>query len=178
MTRPTIPGRVTACLFLAIGFCFVACGTAPSSVSSPSAATGVYAPDLDEVTQGVVRELRNLGWDVVMAERISSGPFSVGARRIDIASIPDESVYVYVYASADLARNEASRLMPDGNLATEPGGGPLPRATWWYRQYIHYRDRIIARYGGCTATLRDTMVTLFGSPVVVADGIVACDLSP
>jgi|SRR5688572_2632791 len=154
----------------------VACGTtAPTSPTAPSTSS-LFAADLDQVTEGIVQELRRGGWDVVMAERIGPGPFTVGARRIDIPAIPDQSVYIYVYSSTELALAEASRLMPDGNLAPEPGGHPTSLATWWFRQYFHHRDRVNVRYGGCNAAFRDALVTLFGSPRVIADGVVSCDL--
>jgi hypothetical protein len=150
------------------------CGgpTTPSPVVSPPATLS----DLRTIAEGIVQELRNHGLDVVIAEQVAGGALSVAAQRIDIPANPAESIYVHVYATAGLASAEASRLLPDGNLAPGPGNPAPPRVTYWQRQYFHYRDRVIARYGGCDAAFRNAMASIFGPPLVVADGIVECGL--
>ena len=155
----------------------VACGsTQPTPVHPRPAASGVWATDIEQVTQKIVEELRGVGLDVVIGQRQPPEPFSVGGQRIDIAGKPDEAIRVHVYATPEFAWNEASRLTPDGNVAPLPGQPPRSHVTWVPRQHFHYRDRMIVVYGGCNATYRDAMVKLFGPALVVADGIARCDL--
>jgi hypothetical protein len=158
--------------------CTTGCGaTEPSPVPALPPATGVYAADLDQVTEGIVQEFRNIGLTVDMAERISAGIFTVGARRIDIPIKPDPgSIYIHVYPTPELAWGEASRLGPDGNLHPEPGQPPRSHATWANRVHFHYRDRVIAMFGGCHAEAQAAMVRVFGPALVVANGVIRCDL--
>src|SRR5687767_2361343 len=156
----------------------VACGpTGPRSVQSSQGplangsppATGVWAPDTAVVTEGIVAELHALGLEAVVAERFGGASFSVGMQRVALPSIPDNGIYLYVYRTAALAADEASRIGPDGNVRPVDG---LPRvhADYIQRQHFYYRDRVIARHSGCDATLASVMQTLFASPVVVTGG--------
>lgn len=150
------------------------CGaTAPSPLPPPSSSSA-WAPDIGQVTQRIVDELRSLGLDVVMAERTPMAPFSVGAQRIDIPSIEDESIWIRVYATAELAWDEASRIKPDGNLRPPPGEMPHVIVDYIGTMHFHYRDRVIAVYGGCDAEIKRTMETLFGPPLIVAHGLRSC----
>ena len=169
--RPVVLGGVVAIVMV------VACGTAttPNPVQ-PSPASGVWAADIEKVTQGVLQELSGFGLGIVLGGRQPPEPFSVGGQRIDIPTKPNESILVYAYRTPELALSEASRLTPDGNVAPLPGQPPRSHVTWGPRMHFHHRDRVIAAYGGCDAVYRDAMVRMFGPSLVVADGIVRCDL--
>ena len=146
----------------------VACGpTGPSAVESENApATGVWAPDTAAVTDGIVLELRDLGLDTMVAERFGGEPFSVGMQRVAIPSIPGNNLYLYVYRTAALAADEASRIKPDGNV--QPVEGPQRVIVDYVgTQHFYLRDRVIARRGGCDATVKSAMEKLFGPPLIV-----------
>jgi hypothetical protein len=167
------PGRLS---FLVAISLTIGCGgaTVPSPVG-PNVSPDGAASEVTLVTEGIVRELRAIGLDVVLAEPTPPGALSVGGQRIDIPSNETESIFVHVYASGALAESDASRLRPDGNLA--PLDGQFnPMVTYVHRQYFYLRDRVIARYGGCDPKFVSAMLKLFGSPVVVADGVVKCNL--
>src|SRR5687768_10080435 len=165
MTRLGIVAAV-----IAIGLS-VACGPTGPSSQGPLAngsppATGVWAPDTAAVTEGIVVELRALGLEAIVAERFWGASFSVGMQRVALPSISNNSIYLYVYRTAALAADEAARIGPDGNVRPVDG---LPRvhADYIQRQHFYYRDRVIARHGGCDAMVMSVMQTLFASPVVV-----------
>jgi hypothetical protein len=155
-----------------------ACGPAgPSSVpgsqgplaNATAQATGVWAPDVAAVTEGIVAELRALGLEAIVAERFGGASFSVGMQRVALPSIPTNGIYLYVYRTAALAADEASRIGPDGNVRPVEGP-PRVHADYIQRQQFHYRDRVIAQHSGCDATVASVMQTLFASPVVVTGG--------
>lgn len=153
----------------AIAFGLSACGpTGPSSSLDPEAppATGVWAPDTAAVVAGIVEELRAAAVDAVVAERFGGEPFSVGKQRVALPSVPDNTIYLYVYRTTALAADEASRITPTGQV--RPVEGP-PRVSvlWLGTQHFYYRDRVIAQHAGCDATVKRAMETLFGPPVVV-----------
>jgi len=120
------------------------------------------------VTADVVEEFRLAGLEVVPAERFAGEPFGAGMQRLAIPSVPRESIYLHVYRTAEQARSEASRIDRSGNL--EPESGP-PRVHVDYASTVHfyYRDRIIAKFGGCNDGVKAVMATLFGPPVVVTN---------
>ena len=165
----------TAALLIAIFS--IGCGGTATNPVAPAASSNTSAPDLTQVTEGVVREFRALNLDVVMAERLSAGALTVIAQRIDIPRNANESIYVHLYATAELAANEAARLGPDGNLIPQSG---MPRVIvdWLGRVSFHLRDRIIVRYSGCDREFVAAMARLFGPPIVVAGGFgfTPCDL--
>lgn len=146
----------------------VACGpTGPSSATPPASvpvATGAWAPDLEQVTEQIVGELRVLGLDVVMAERIPASVLSAGARRVDIPSLPDDSIWIHVYRTAEAAAREAARIPTGGNAPRSPGPA-MARVTYVRPMHFYHRDRVIAVYGGCDARFKSAMQTLFGPPV-------------
>jgi hypothetical protein len=148
----------------------VGCGaTEPSPVpeSAPTTTNPGWTPDAAPVTAGIVEELRASGLDAVVAERLNGAPFTVGMYRVALPPITGNNIYVYVYRTAELAADEASRIDAHGNL--RPTEGEFQRVIVDYigRQSFYYRDRVIARHGGCSATITMAMETLFGSPVVV-----------
>ena len=120
------------------------------------------------MTADVVEEFRLAGLEVVPAERFAGEPFGAGMQRLAIPSVPRESIYLHVYRTAEQARSEASRIDRSGNL--EPESGP-PRVHVDYASTVHfyYRDRIIAKFGGCNDGVKAVMATLFGPPVVVTN---------
>ena len=162
---------IVAGIIGAIGL-FAACGPAgPSSVPSSQGppATGVWAPDTAAVTEGIVAELHALGLEATVAERFGGPSFSVGMQRVALPSISTNSIYLYVYRTAALAADEASRIGPDGNVRPVEGP-PRVHADYIQRQQFYYRDRVIAQHSGCDATVASVMQTLFASPVVATGG--------
>ena len=156
-------------LWIAVMLCGTGAGcgvTEPTAGLDREPATGIYAPDLAQVTQQIVDELRAAGLDVVASDRLPGPPFSVGAQRINLRFVPHEQIRVYVYRTAELAAAEASRITPDGNVRPEPGV-PFSIAEWITTQRYYYRDRVILAYSGCDATSVAGVEQRFGQPVVV-----------
>jgi hypothetical protein len=147
----------------------VACGpTGPSSVSESQVppATGGWAPDTAAVSAGIVAELHALGVEAAVADRFGGAPFSVGMQRVALPSVAGNNIYLFVYRTAALAADEASRIRPDGNVV--PVEGPMRVIVDYIgTQHFYYRDRVIGRHSGCDATVKGAMETLFGPPVVV-----------
>jgi hypothetical protein len=117
------------------------------------------------VAASIVDQIRSLGLEARIAERMSGQPFSVAMQRVAFASDPDR-VYLLVYPTAELAADEASRITWDGQLI--PVGGPTRMVVDYVeRQSFYYRDRVIARQSGCGDRVTNVMERLLGLPVVV-----------
>jgi len=151
----------------------IGCGvTEPSSVPAPALTTtsSGWTPDAAAITAGIVEELRVVGLDAVVAERLNGSPFTVGMQKVAFPSTDHNNVYVHVFRTAELAADEAARIDTYGNLRPKEGEFQRVIVDYIGRQSFYHRDRVIARHGGCDATIATAMETLFGSPVIVTSG--------
>ena len=98
----------------------------------------------------------------MVAERFWGASFSVGMQRVALPAFSTDSIYLYVYRTAALAADEASRIGPDGNVRPLEG---LPRvhADFFQQQHFYYSDRVIAQHGGCDVTVTGVMEKLFAA---------------